>query len=243
MTSNPSPTGLVQEIHGRLRQASDKDYYLPADQVEQARLDIQHQALKLTMNSLYAQREPVKISLNRKDRRTSLLDVGTGSGIWALEMAEEFPDTDVTGIDIVQPGILQHSSVAIPPNCVLKVADATTEIKKYHETFDIIHFRAAHLGMPNFVKILLEDTANALKPGGLLLLVHCVPLILKDDLSAYPVTDEGQPGFTFYQRAFNRVYQAHFKRARVKMEPSIFWHKYPAIMPLIPSMSNAPLPP
>lgn len=94
----------------------------------------------------------------------------------ALEMAEEFPDTDVTGIDIVQPGILQHSSVVIPPNCVLKVADATTEIKKYHEAFDIIHFRAAHLGMPNFAKILLEDTANALKPGGLLLLVHCVPV-------------------------------------------------------------------
>lgn len=82
MTSSTSPIALVQEIHGRLRQASDKDYYLPADREEHGRLDIQHLTLKLTMNSLYAQRELVKGTLDRKDRRTTLLDVGTGSGIW-----------------------------------------------------------------------------------------------------------------------------------------------------------------
>ncbi|KAG8941241.1 hypothetical protein FRC00_012453 [Tulasnella sp. 408] len=194
MTSPTSPIALVQEVHGRLRQASDKDYYLPADRDEHGRLDMQHQTLKLTMNSLYAQRELVKSTLARTDRRTTLLDVGTGSGIWAIEMAEEFPNTDITGIDIVPPDVLSRPSTVIPSNCVLKVADGTTEIKKYHEAFDIIHFRAAHLGMPNLAKILLEDSARALIPGGLLLLVHCVPLILKDDLSAYPVTDEGQPG-------------------------------------------------
>ncbi|KAG8896840.1 hypothetical protein FRC00_005199 [Tulasnella sp. 408] len=80
--------------------------------------------------------------------------------------------------------------------------------------------------MPNLAKILLEDSARALISGGLLLLVHCVPVILKNDLSAYPVTDEGQPEFTFYQKAFSRISQAHFKRARVKVEPSIFWHKW-----------------
>ncbi|KAG8926358.1 hypothetical protein FRC01_008961 [Tulasnella sp. 417] len=108
-------------------------------------------------------------------------------------MAEEFPNTDVTGIDIVPPDVLSRPSTVLPSNCVLKVADGTTEIKKYRVAFDIIHFRAAHLGMPNLATILLEDSAHALVPGGLLLLIHCVPIILKDDLSAYPVTDEGQP--------------------------------------------------
>lgn len=187
---------------------------------------MQHLALKLTMNSLYAQRELVKNTLNRKDRRTSILDVGTGSGIWAVEMAREFPNTDITGIDIVQPNLLSRPSVVIPPNCTLKVADGTTEIQKFDKAFDIIHFRAAHLGMPNFARVLLEDSAGALKPGGVLLLVHCVPVLLRDDLSAYPVTDEGQPGFTFYQRAFHRICQAHVKKARVKLEPSIFWHEW-----------------
>ncbi|KIO30068.1 hypothetical protein M407DRAFT_20923 [Tulasnella calospora MUT 4182] len=226
MTSATSPIGLVKEVHGRLLQASDNDYYLPADQDEHSRLDMQHRALKLTMNSLYAQREQVKETLSRKDRRTALLDVGTGSGIWAIEMAEEFPNTNVTGIDIAPPDVLSRPSTVLPSNCVLKVADGTTEIKKYHEAFDIIHFRSAHLGMPNLARILLEDSANALIPGGLLQIAHCVPVVLKDDLSAYPVTDEGQPGFTFYPRAFNRVLQAHFKKARVKVEPSSSWHKW-----------------
>ena len=41
-----------------------------------------------------------------------MLDLGTGTGIWALEMAEEFPKAHITGTDIspIQP----HW---VPTNC------------------------------------------------------------------------------------------------------------------------------
>jgi tRNA G46 methylase TrmB len=34
--------------------------------------------------------------------RLKVLDVATGSGIWAIEMAELFPHVDVIGTDIVE---------------------------------------------------------------------------------------------------------------------------------------------
>lgn len=34
-----------------------------------------------------------------------ILDIGTGTGIWAIEMGEEYPKSEITGIDLspVQP--------------------------------------------------------------------------------------------------------------------------------------------
>ena len=34
--------------------------------------------------------------------RPKVLDVGTGSGIWAIEMAELYPGVDVLGIDLIE---------------------------------------------------------------------------------------------------------------------------------------------
>ena len=33
--------------------------------------------------------------------RPKVLDLGTGSGIWAIEMAELYPGVDVLGIDLI----------------------------------------------------------------------------------------------------------------------------------------------
>jgi cyclopropane fatty-acyl-phospholipid synthase-like methyltransferase len=48
-----------------------------------------------------------------------ILDVGTGTGIWAVEMAEKFPNAKVLGIDLspIQPEW-------VPPNCRFIVDDA-----------------------------------------------------------------------------------------------------------------------
>ena len=39
--------------------------------------------------------------LSVRGRRAQILDVGHGTGIWALDMAEHYPGMDVYGIDLI----------------------------------------------------------------------------------------------------------------------------------------------
>ncbi|KAL8969838.1 MAG: hypothetical protein Q9183_001803 [Haloplaca sp. 2 TL-2023] len=66
-------------------------------QQEMDRIDIKHHITKiLTGGRLYL------APLGNPKR---ILDIGTGTGIWAIEMAEQFPNAQITGIDLspVQP--------------------------------------------------------------------------------------------------------------------------------------------
>lgn len=47
-----------------------------------------------------------------------ILDVGTGTGIWAIDMADQHPSAEITGTDLspIQPSW-------IPPNCRFEVDD------------------------------------------------------------------------------------------------------------------------
>jgi ubiquinone/menaquinone biosynthesis C-methylase UbiE len=39
-----------------------------------------------------------KLFLAPLDKPAKVLDVGTGTGIWAIDFADEFPESEVTGI-------------------------------------------------------------------------------------------------------------------------------------------------
>lgn len=68
-------------------------YFMPCDQAEQDRLAIQHQvfvgALKGKLSTT---------PLTNATRR--VLDLGTGPGNWAVAVAEQFPNTEVVGVDM-----------------------------------------------------------------------------------------------------------------------------------------------
>lgn len=71
----------------------DGNYILPNDESELDRLDLTHQLIRITMGNklLFA---PIGRKLAR------ILDVGTGTGIWAIEMGDEYPDTEIVGTDL-----------------------------------------------------------------------------------------------------------------------------------------------
>ncbi len=88
-----------------------------------------------------------------------VLDVGTGTGIWAIEFAKTSPTARVIGTDLsaIQP-------VDGPPNCDFIVANAE-EDWTFDESFDYIHSRLLYFGMRDWPRYFQRCFQN-LKPGG-----------------------------------------------------------------------------
>lgn len=80
-----TPSRSLRPVHGRGFSVQLTGYagHLPGDDLEQSRLDTQHQAIKLNLGELFTCPELVRAALApRDDRRPAILDVGTGSGAW-----------------------------------------------------------------------------------------------------------------------------------------------------------------
>ena len=57
------------------------------------RLDLTHQMLRITMRN--------KLHFAPFDAKSAkILDVGTGTGIWAIEMADDYPEAEIIGTDL-----------------------------------------------------------------------------------------------------------------------------------------------
>lgn len=65
---------------------------LPADPAEHGRLDIQHELLKKKMGGIFMKPDAVRRALApRQSGHPAVLDVGTGSGSWVIDMGKLFP--------------------------------------------------------------------------------------------------------------------------------------------------------
>ncbi|KAI8155227.1 Secondary metabolism regulator LAE1 [Colletotrichum sp. SAR 10_70] len=80
----------------------DGKYNLPNDERESDRMDLVHQLWLLTLDDRLGVAPPCKegTTVGR------VLDVGTGTGIWALNFGDEHPEADVYGNDLspIMPG-------------------------------------------------------------------------------------------------------------------------------------------
>lgn len=105
-------------------------YLFPNDEPENDRLDLQHHLFQLTFSgALFTAPIPKGKTLHR------VLDVGTGTGIWAIDFADEHPESQVFGIDLspIQPAM-------VPPNVTFQVDDLE-EPWTFTQKFDFIYSR------------------------------------------------------------------------------------------------------
>ena len=144
-----------EHAHGRTYHGySQGAYVFPNDEAENERVEVFYHALRLALNNklFYAPvAEPYHI-----------LDVGTGTGIWCIDVADAYPAANVIGTDLSPT---QHTYM--PPNCEFQIADADSAAEwDFSRTFDLIHTRVmidmAVRSWPHFFQRAYEN----LSPGG-----------------------------------------------------------------------------
>jgi len=127
-------------------------YLLPNDEEEQDRLDMTHHVWMM----LYQGRSHMAPLKNPK----RALDCGTGTGIWAVDFGDQYPECEVLGVDIspIQPSWM-------PPNVRFEVDDVEADWVHEKDYFDYIHTRnliGSITDWPNYVKTIYDHLA----PGG-----------------------------------------------------------------------------
>ncbi|KDN60313.1 putative TAM domain methyltransferase [Colletotrichum sublineola] len=101
-----------EEYGGRYHVYQSCSYQFPNGKREMDRLDLSHSLVVRTTGGLFL--APID-----KDKTHRILDVGTGTGIWAIEVGDKFPNAEVVGTDLsaIQPEF-------VPPKVTFEIDDA-----------------------------------------------------------------------------------------------------------------------
>lgn len=128
------------------------DYIFPNDELEQDRLRVMHQ--------VFLQVFDFELTSIHLDEPKNILDIGTGTGEWAIGMGEEYPDCEIVGVDIsaIQPS-------AVPHNVFFEIDDCEIDWMRPDDTIDLVHMRdmAGAISDWDFV---FREALTCLKPGG-----------------------------------------------------------------------------
>ncbi|EJU03998.1 S-adenosyl-L-methionine-dependent methyltransferase [Dacryopinax primogenitus] len=161
--TNTNPTSSVmldQPLVSGDRQYhnTDEPYTLPSskDEIEDWRLNVQHYGIKdyFGGNNCGAA-WPV--------HPKKILEIGSGNGVWAREVCEQFPEAEVVGVDMID-GVKNK-----PSNLTFQLLNFVKDAWPFAPgSFDIVHCRFVAMHIPNFEK-LLDKAIEATAPGGILM--------------------------------------------------------------------------
>lgn len=170
-------------IFGGRRHLAALPYPLPKDMGEISRLDFQHYLLRSGLGGNFI--APIGTQTTIHD----ILDVGTGSGRWAMEIAATFPSARVVGLDLVAPAVdeqvtLGHGLDLRPSNYTFTPGNVLEGLPFPDGSFDFVHQRLLITAIPkDRWSAVITELARVTRPGGWIELAEC------------GVAEDGGPGY------------------------------------------------
>ncbi|KAK4447409.1 S-adenosyl-L-methionine-dependent methyltransferase [Podospora aff. communis PSN243] len=175
-----------RKIHGRTfhGDVGNAEYWGANDEGQNESLDIIHHVLTLQLDGELC-KAPIKNNIHK------VLDVGTGTGLWAIDFGDKHPSAEVIGIDVspIQPAW-------VPPNVRFEIDDVTQPWTFQPDTFDFIHIRWLFGSIKDW-DALFAEAFRALKPGGWIESHEASAQFQSDDGSVNENTAMGQFGKFF----------------------------------------------
>ena len=141
-------------IAGR-RHVTGVPYALPKDLAEISRLDFQHYIYKNVMRGNF---------LVPLDNPASILDVAAGTGAWGKEVAQQFPQARVVGLDLEN---IKESGL-VPDNYEFVQGNLLERLPFRDEVFDFVHQRlvlASAIPFERWMDV-FKELLRVTRPGG-----------------------------------------------------------------------------
>ncbi|KAH7413127.1 S-adenosyl-L-methionine-dependent methyltransferase [Cadophora sp. MPI-SDFR-AT-0126] len=158
--------GRTYAVYGK------EEYGFPMDEAELDRIDMCHA-------KYFALLDKKRFLAPIPPNPQKILDLGCGTGIWCIDIADEFPSAEVIGIDIAptQP-------TWVPANCRFELDDMEQPWTWSENTFDFIFSRDLIAAVRDFPR-LIDQCYTHLKPGGYVEF-QCVTGILHSEDDSVP---------------------------------------------------------
>ncbi|KAI0029267.1 S-adenosyl-L-methionine-dependent methyltransferase [Vararia minispora EC-137] len=153
------PAPAIEHVGRNYQRFPGAGYVLPSDELERDRLLLQHNLLKRNFNNtnLIFPYNPLKAY--------TVLDSGTGAGVWLLDVAKDIsPTSMLQGVDI-EDGLFPQQNVS--SNMSFLVASVTSLPPKWSGLFDIIHQRLLRAALTESEWVAaVKEFNRVLQPGG-----------------------------------------------------------------------------
>ncbi|RBR26848.1 uncharacterized protein FIESC28_00429 [Fusarium coffeatum] len=119
-------------IHGRTyhSEQGDAQYWGSNDDQQKDLMDLTHHILTLGLG------DKLHLAPLKKENVQQAIDIGTGTGIWAIDFADQYPNATIVGTDL-SPIQLSWA----PPNLQFTIEDCSREWTFKSDFTDYIHAR------------------------------------------------------------------------------------------------------
>ncbi|KXN88920.1 hypothetical protein AN958_06791 [Leucoagaricus sp. SymC.cos] len=208
----PLRNNLYKQEFGRNLNSYSEVYTLPADEEELDRLERQYDMLNSLIGHKYVPPMTEVLVDDGSELQKAVLDLGTGSGNWIIDVARDFPHCSAVAIDLTPMKVIQFT-------CRNRgeVDDINLGLEHYYGQFNVVHARLVAIGVKDYYR-LIDQISEVLRPGGLIDLTevgyvaydrHHQPIPVVDPTSSTKFEEWGRPYWAHWLRAVANVARVH----------------------------------